>query len=184
MNCVVKLRDWIVRFNSKPFIANDILYFWKNCKFVRNMYLPWPFMIWYCFYNRAELLLIFLLFSEPSLERLLLRLLLRLDVLECLEFLEFWLRWLVWLLWLLWLLLEMAPDSIVIVLSPPPAALFWFCRRRPVASMSLFRASAISDEWDRTLRWSARAFAMCQKYGKLAQSVWKKSCEANQGHFL
>ena len=71
---------------------------------LNEFHLPWPFMIWYCLFSSAELLLIFRLLREPSLERLLLRLKLSST------------------------LLETAPDSMFIVLYGSEAVLFWFCR--------------------------------------------------------
>ena len=81
-------------------------------------YLPLPFIIWYVLLSSADLLLIFLLLSEPSLDILLLRRLLLLEFLleflDCRDFLEcfdcrdareFY-------------LFEAAPDSCVTGLSP------------------------------------------------------------------
>ena len=118
------------------------------------MYLPFPFIIWYYLLMRAELLLIFLLFSEPSLDMLLLRRLLRL---EFLFELRDWRDWRDYLEVLEFYLLEAA--AAYSIGYSGAWALAWFCNLKFNASMFLFISTWISDECDRTF-YSSRALAI------------------------
>ena len=89
-------------------------------------YLPCAVLIYKCLFCRATLLLIPLLFRDPSLEPLL--------------FESSSLR------------IEIAESRVMVWSAMPPPAMFW--RRIWVWTISRLMSSAISGEWDLTLVWS------------------------------